>query len=92
MDEILSGQIIWTTEGTAGRQAYGFAAQQRLMEISTSAVNSRMVYSSRETPPLGLQTITNTELNLDQRRAMSGGATVIEYGLIAAVIPKENSD
>ena len=64
----------------------------RLMEISTSAVNSRMVYSSRETPPLGLQTITNTELNLDQQRAISGGATVIEYGLIAAVIPKENSD
>ena len=51
-----------------------------------------MVYSSRETPQLGLQTITNTELNLDQRRAMSSDATVIEYGLIAAVIPKGNSD
>ena len=62
------------------------------MVITTYAVNSGMVYTSRETHPLGLQTITNTELNLDQRRAMSSDATVIEYGLIAAVIPKENSD
>ncbi|MDB4678000.1 hypothetical protein OAE71_02445 [Synechococcus sp. AH-551-A21] len=62
------------------------------MVITTYAVNSGMLYSSRETPPLGLQTITNTELNLDQRRDMSSDATVIEYGLIAAVIAKENSD
>ena len=40
VDELLSRQIMGTTEGSAVRQAYGFAAKQRLMEITTSAVNS----------------------------------------------------
>jgi len=35
--------------------------------------------------------MTNTELTLDQLQAVSGGATAIEYGLMAAVAPKENT-
>ena len=35
--------------------------------------------------------MTNTELTLEQLQAVSGGATAIEYGLMAAVAPKENS-
>ena len=35
--------------------------------------------------------MTNTELTLDQLQAVAGGATAIEYGLIAAAVPKENS-
>ena len=92
VDELLSRQIMWTTEGSAVRQAYGFAAKQRLMEITTSAVNSWMVYSSRETPPLGLQTINQHRTHPWTTASHFGGATVIEYGLIAAVIPKEDSD
>ena len=33
----------------------------------------------------------NTELTFDQLHAISGGATAIEYGLIAAFVPKENT-
>ena len=35
--------------------------------------------------------MTNTELTLDQLQSVSAGATAIEYGLMAAVAPKENS-
>jgi len=35
--------------------------------------------------------MTNTELTLDQLQAVAGGATAIEYGLIAAAVPKENT-
>ena len=35
--------------------------------------------------------MTNTELTLDQLQAVSGGATAIEYGLMAAAVPKENT-
>ena len=35
--------------------------------------------------------MTNTELTLDQLQSISGGATAIEYGLMAAVAPKENT-
>ena len=35
--------------------------------------------------------MTNTELTLDRLQAVSGGATAIEYGLIAAAVPKENT-
>ena len=31
--------------------------------------------------------MTNIELTLDQLQAISGGATAIEYGLIAAFVP-----
>ena len=31
----------------------------------------------------------NTELSLDQLQAVSGGATAIEYGLIATLLPKD---
>ena len=31
--------------------------------------------------------MTNTELTLDQLQTISGGATAIEYGLIAAFVP-----
>ena len=37
------------------------------------------------------KTMTNTELTLDQLQAVAGGATAIEYGLMAAAVPKENS-
>ena len=37
------------------------------------------------------KTMTNTELTLDQLQAVSGGATAIEYGLIAAAVPKETT-
>ena len=33
--------------------------------------------------------MTNTELTIDQLQAVSGGATAIEYGLIAALLPKD---
>ena len=36
--------------------------------------------------------MTNNELTLDQLQAVSGGATAIEYGLMAALVaPKENT-
>ena len=35
--------------------------------------------------------MNNTELTLDQLQAVAGGATAIEYGLIAAAVPKENT-
>jgi len=35
--------------------------------------------------------MTNTELTLDQLQAVAGGATAIEYGLIAIAGPKENT-
>ena len=35
--------------------------------------------------------MTNTELTLDQLQAVAGGATAIEYGLIATAVPKENT-
>ena len=35
--------------------------------------------------------MTNTELTLDQLQVISGGATAIEYGLMAAVAPRENT-
>ena len=35
--------------------------------------------------------MTNTELTLDQLQAVSGGATAIEYGLMAEVSPKDNT-
>ena len=35
--------------------------------------------------------MSNTELTLDQLQAVAGGATAIEYGLMAAAVPKENS-
>ena len=35
--------------------------------------------------------MTNNELTLDQLQSISGGATAIEYGLMAAAVPKENS-
>ena len=33
--------------------------------------------------------MTNAELTLDQLQAISGGATAIEYGLIATLLPKD---
>jgi len=33
--------------------------------------------------------MTNTELTLDQLQAVAGGATAIEYGLIATLLPKD---
>ena len=33
--------------------------------------------------------MTNNELTLDQLQAISGGATAIEYGLIATLLPKD---
>ena len=35
--------------------------------------------------------MTNNELTLDKLQAVAGGATAIEYGLIAAAVPKENT-
>ena len=35
--------------------------------------------------------MTNTELTLDQLQAVAGGATAIEYGLMATAVPKENT-
>ena len=35
--------------------------------------------------------MTNNELTLDQLQTISGGATAIEYGLIATVAPRENT-
>ena len=32
--------------------------------------------------------MSNTELTLDQLQAVAGGATAIEYGLMAALLPK----
>ena len=37
-------------------------------------------------------TMTNTELTLDQLKAVSGGATAIEYGLIAALDTGSGND
>ena len=37
------------------------------------------------------QTMFNNELTFDQLQAVAGGATAIEYGLIAAAVPKENT-
>ena len=34
-----------------------------------------------------LKTMTNTKRTLDQLQTVSGGATAIEYGLIAAFVP-----
>ena len=49
----------------------------------------------RETPPLLThtthQTMFNNELTFDQLQVVAGGATAIEYGLIAAAVPKENT-
>ena len=33
--------------------------------------------------------MTNNELTLDQLQSTSGGATAIEYGLIATLLPKD---
>ena len=33
--------------------------------------------------------MTNTELTLEQLQAVAGGATAIEYGLIATLLPKD---
>ena len=33
--------------------------------------------------------MTNTELTLEQIQAISGGATAIEYGLIATLLPRD---
>ena len=33
--------------------------------------------------------MTNTELTLDQLQRVSGGATAIEYGLSATLLPKD---
>ena len=38
------------------------------------------------------QPMTNTELTLDQLKAVSGGATAIEYGLIAALDTGSGND
>ena len=35
--------------------------------------------------------MTNTELTLDQLQAVAGGATAIEYGLMATAVLKENT-
>ena len=35
--------------------------------------------------------MTNNELTLDQLQAISGGATAIEYGLMAACVPTLNT-
>ena len=35
--------------------------------------------------------MTNTELTLDQLQAVAGGATAIEYGLMAACVPTLNT-
>ena len=47
---------------------------------NTSATNSH-----------NTKTMTSNELTLDQLQAVAGGATAIEYGLIAAAVPKENT-
>ena len=44
-----------------------------------------MVCASEEITSTATSIMTNTELTLDQLTAVSGGATAIEYGLIAAV-------
>lgn len=46
-----------------------------------------MVCSSGVTLPPHLNPMTNIELTLDQLQAISGGATAIEYGLMAAFVP-----
>ena len=33
--------------------------------------------------------MSNTELTLDQLKAVAGGATSIEYGLMATLLPKD---
>ena len=35
--------------------------------------------------------MSNTELTLDQLQAVAGGATAIEYGLMAACVPTLNT-
>ena len=52
------------------------------------------VYIERGRPSTTLQTtphrtMTNAELTLDQLQAVAGGATAIEYGLIATLLPKD---
>ena len=52
------------------------------------------VYIERGRPSTTLQTtphrtMTNAELTLDQLQAIAGGATAIEYGLIATLLPKD---
>ena len=48
---LLSGKIMWTTVVTAGRQAYGLAAQKSLLEVTNSAVHSWMVWTSGGNTP-----------------------------------------
>ena len=54
------------------------------------------VYIERGRPSTTLQTtphrtMTNAELTLDQLQAVAGGATAIEYGLMAACVPTLNT-
>ena len=56
------------------------------MVVITSAIDSRDgVFIGGKHPHHNFQPMTNNELTLDQLTAISGGATAIEYGLIAAM-------
>ena len=57
-----------------------------MMPIMTSAMDSRDgVFIGGKHLHHNLKPMTNTKLTLDQLNAIAGGATAIEYGLIAAV-------
>ena len=56
------------------------------MPVNTSVIDSRDgVFIGGKHLHCNFKPITNTELTLDQLTTISGGATAIEYGLIAAV-------
>ena len=63
------------------------------MQGITQAIDSRDgVFIERGyNPPPHFKPMTNTELTLDQLTAISGGATAIEYGLIAAMHSRPGS-
>ena len=63
-----------------------------MMPIMTSAMDSRDgVFIGGKHLHHNLKPMTNTKLTLDQLNAIAGGATAIEYGLIAAVHSRPGS-
>ena len=68
-----------------------------MTEVMTWLVESGdgVYIGGKQTPPqpthIPHRTMTNTELTLDQLQAVAGGATAIEYGLMAACVPTLNT-
>ena len=62
------------------------------MPVITSAIDSGDgVFIGGKHLHHNLKPMTNTELTLDQLTAIAGGATAIEYGLIAAMHSRPGS-